>query len=96
MPAYFVSRHQGAVDWAARRGIAARQVEHLDAEMIKPGDTVIGTLPVHLAAEICARGARYLHLSMDLPQTGRRPNLSADEMDGFGARLEEFEVRRVE
>ncbi len=93
---WFVSRHAGAVEWAERRGIGVdRLVSHLDPTDIRPGDTVIGTLPVHLAAEVCARGARYLHLSLDLPPEMRGRDLSADDMDACNARLEEYGIQRV-
>ena len=59
MTTYFVSRHPGAIEWARRRGITIdRHVAHLDAQVITKDDTVIGTLPVNLAAEVCARDAR--------------------------------------
>ncbi len=90
---WFVSRHPGAVEWAARHGIAVdRRVEHLDLEEVEPGDTVIGTLPVHLAAEVCARGARYVHLSLDLPPDLRGRELSVDELNACHARLEEYRI----
>ena len=88
----FVTRHKGAVEWARRQGIEAETVAHLDPEEIRPGDTVIGTLPVHLVAEICQRGARYLHLTLDLPREARGRELSADDLEAFGARLQEFEA----
>jgi len=92
---YFVSGHPGARDWASRNGIQAVHIEHLDVNIIKAGDVVVGTLPIHLAAAICQRSARYLHLVMDMPKEGRQRNLSADEMDGFNARIEEFTVQAV-
>lgn len=95
MTTYFVSRHAGALDWARQNGIEATRLAHLDPDIIRAGDTVIGTLPVHLAADICARGGRYLHLSLDLPQEARGRDLSAAEMDRYGATLEEFEIRRM-
>ena len=97
MTTIFVTRHAGAVEWARRRGVAADEmVAHLDPGRIAPGDIVIGTLPVHVAAEICARGGRYLHLSLNTPPEARGRELTAADMDRFGARLEEYEVRRVE
>ncbi|MCS6945117.1 MAG: CRISPR-associated protein Csx16 [Sutterellaceae bacterium] len=97
MTVWFVTRHRGAADWAARRGVKVdRFVEHLDVSRVQPGDTVIGTLPVHLAAEVCRRGARYLHLSVDLPPPARGRELSAQELEAFGARLERFVVRRAD
>jgi CRISPR-associated protein Csx16 len=55
----------------------------------------MGTLPVNLAAEVCARGGRYLHLTLDLPPEARGRDLSAEEMERFGARLTEFFVTRI-
>lgn len=93
---WFVSRHPGAVEWAARQGLAVdRQVAHLDVGDVGEGDVVIGTLPVNLAAEVYARRARFLNLSLDLPPQARGRELSADELERYGARLEEYEVRRI-
>lgn len=90
---WFVSRHPGALEWAVRRGLRADAcVAHLEAEKVSPGDTVIGTLPVHLAAEVCARGGRYLNLSLDLPEQWRGQELSADEMEACGAQIVQYAV----
>ncbi|MGQ0566595.1 MAG: CRISPR-associated protein Csx16 [Gemmobacter sp.] len=94
MTALFITRHPGAIAWAARQGIAARMVAHLDPAQVGAGDVVMGTLPVHLAAEVCGRGARYLHLTLDLPPEARGRDLTADDMERFGATLQEFSVRR--
>lgn len=81
MSIYFVSRHAGARDWARQRNITVdRQVTHLDPAQLSDGDVVIGTLPAHLAAEVCARGARYLHLTLNLPSELRGQELSAAQM----------------
>ncbi len=93
MSVYFVSRHPGAKDWAAEEGIAVDQViDHLEIDRIDPGDIVIGSLPVNLAAEVCARGGRYLHLSLELPFELRGKELSAADMRACGAKVEEFRV----
>jgi CRISPR-associated protein Csx16 len=93
MSTYFITRHAGAHDWAAEIGLTVDQVlDHLDPAVLLPGDCVIGVLPVHLAAEVCRRGARYLHLSLDLPPEARGRELSAAEMRAYGARVEEFVV----
>ncbi|WP_349497520.1 CRISPR-associated protein Csx16 [Hydrogenophilus thermoluteolus] len=90
---WFVTRHPGAVEWAARQGLKVdRQVAHLDPDEVQAGDTVIGTLPVHLAAQVCARKARYLHLSLDLPPEARGLELSADDLERYGARLEAYHI----
>ncbi|MCF7992144.1 MAG: CRISPR-associated protein Csx16 [Thiohalocapsa sp.] len=97
MTTYFVSRHPGALVWAAEEGIRVdRRIDHLDLGVVAPGDTVIGSLPVNLAADVCARGARYLHLSLRLPPALRGVELTSAQMRDCGARLEEYSVRRVD
>lgn len=96
MITYFITRHPGAVAWAHQEGIEVSQlIDHLDVELIQPGDVVIGTLPVNLAARVCALGGRYLHLSLELPQEWRGRELSAADMRRFGARVEEFSIVSV-
>ncbi len=98
MTTLFVTRHPGAVEWARRRGIEAEVIDHLDDHTIarlRPGDVVMGVLPVAVAAEVCARGARFLHLELHVPPELRGRELSADDMERFNARLEEYEVKRV-
>jgi len=91
---WLVTRHPGAREWARRRGIQADcVVEHLDVSQVRPGDTVIGTLPLHLAAAVCRAGARLFHLSIDVPPEQRGKELTADEMEAYGARLEEMFVQ---
>lgn len=96
MTTFFITRHPGARDWAEARGVAVdRWVDHLDLDSVAPGDRVLGTLPVHLAAAVCERGARYVHLSLELPADLRGRELTGADMERLGARLEAFEVRRV-
>ncbi len=71
-------------------------VGHLDAECIHPGDVVIGSLPVNLAAEVCARGGRYLHLTLEVPLELRGSELSAEEMRALGARVEAYHAEKAE
>lgn len=96
MTVYFVTRHAGAVEWARENGLGeAQAVEHLDPQVIVPGDVVIGTLPVHIIADITAKGARYFHLVMDLPPEMRGRDLSAGDMRRCQARLEEYRAERI-
>lgn len=95
MANYFVTRHAGAREWAQRRGIDANTVIHLDPAVIQPGDVVLGSLPIQLVAEVNRRGGRYLHLELDLPVHARGRDLSADDMDAFGAKLVEYEAKKV-
>jgi CRISPR-associated protein Csx16 len=89
---YFVSRHIGAHEWAARKGFNVQVVTHFDTEIVQDGDTIIGTLPIHLAARVCERGGRYLHLILDLTADDRGKEISADRMSDLGARIEEYRV----
>lgn len=79
---------------AATQGIRATQITHLDPDTIQAGDTVLGTLPVNIAAEICDRGARYFHLSLDLPEELRGHELTVEQMDACGARLTPYIVTK--
>jgi CRISPR-associated protein Csx16 len=91
---FFVSRHPGAIEWANRRGLIAQRVCHLATDDIKPGDVVLGTLPLPLAATVVSRGGRYLHLEMELPAQLRGRELTADEMENYGAQLAEYFVEK--
>ena len=93
MTTWFISRHPGALAWAAREGLRVDQhVSHLESGQVKTGDTVIGTLPVHLAAEVCRVRARYINLSVNVPAGLRGTELSLEQMIACQARLEAFEI----
>jgi|AntDeeMinimDraft_5_1070356.scaffolds.fasta_scaffold23635_2 CRISPR-associated protein Csx16 len=89
MKTLLISRHPGAVDWLRRRFNVthARVVAHLDVATLEPEDRVIGTLPVQAIAEVWARGAVYYHLSIPMPANRRGQELTADDLDVFGAKL---------
>jgi len=96
MTTTLITRHPGAIEWAARQGLQVdRQIAHLEPAEIKPGDVVIGTLPVNLAAQICALGGRFYNLSLELPPEARGRELSADELERYGARLEEYSIQMI-
>lgn len=97
MSIYFVTRHPGAHDWAAAEGLQVDAlVPHLDPAIIEPGDQVIGSLPVNLAAQVCKRGGRYLHLSLDLPPALRGQELGVEQMRDCNARIEEYRVLPID
>lgn len=92
----FVTRHPGARKWAIQQGLAVDEfVVHLDTRIINPGDVVIGSLPVNLAADVCERGGRYLQLSLELPLALRGCELDIEQMQACGACLEEYHITRV-
>lgn len=95
MTTWFVTRHQGALIWAEQQGFRIdKPVLHLDLAWIQTGDKVLGTLPVHLAAQVCAKGADYYHLSLDVPAHLRGKELSLDDMTACDARLERYWVTK--
>ena len=94
MTTWFVSRHPGALQWMRQHGPAFDcHVPHLDTAQVQRGDTVIGTLPVNLAAQVCARGATYLHLALEMPAQQRGQELSAHDLQALGATLQPFHVQ---
>ncbi len=96
MTTWFITRHRGAREWAEAQQLNIdRYCTHLDPAEIQTGDTVIGSLPVHLAAAVSAAGARYFNLSIDLPAHARGKELSLEQLQAFNARLEEFHAKRV-
>ncbi|MBP8111223.1 MAG: CRISPR-associated protein Csx16 [Agitococcus sp.] len=96
MTTYFVTRHAGAKAWAQMQGISCDVcVAHLDPAIVQKGDVVIGTLPINHVVEVCARGAIYLHLSLNLPLEARGQELTAEDLQRYGAKLEELVARRV-
>jgi CRISPR-associated protein Csx16 len=96
MTIWFVSRHLGALNWMRRRGIVFdRHVPHLTMEEVHMGDTVIGSLPVNLAGEVCARGATYRHLSLEVAAADRGRELSADDLDRYQAILATYFIEEI-
>ena len=95
MTIWFVSRHPGALEWMRQHGPAFdRHVPHLELTDVQSGDQVIGTLPVHLAAQVCERGAGYWHLVLDMPEEARGRELSAEQLAYLGVTLTSFDIRQ--
>lgn len=93
---YFISRHQGAKDWAKQNNIDVDNVQsHLDINTVQAGDIVIGTLPINLVAELCQRGASYYHLTLSLSKQLRGKELTAADMQNAGATIEQFIAHKV-
>lgn len=96
MTTWLVTRHPGTLQWMQQHGTPFdHHVTHLAPADVQPGDTVIGTLPIHLAAQVCARGASYWNLTLHLPEHSRGRELAAEELGQFSATLEQFEIRKV-
>lgn len=98
MTTFFITRHAGAIEWAKAQGLAIDcWMTHLDdVEKIQPGDTVIGILPLHTAAAICARGARFIALELVLSEKNRGKELSAREMASCQCQLTEYTICKLD
>lgn len=97
MTTWLITRHPGARQWIAGQPLAIdRYCDHLDPSEVRAGDVVVGALPVHLAAAVCANGARYLNLCVDLPADVRGKELTTEELLRFNARIQEFHVTPVD
>lgn len=93
---YFITRHEGAVDWAKQSLPESIWREALDPEQIQPGDRVYGVLPVDLAARVCEKGARFYALVFDRDAWTRGTELTAAELERRGAHFVEYIVLRPE
>lgn len=96
MTTYFVSRHPGAIAWAQEQELAIDAfVPHLDTACIAPGDIVMGSLPVNLAAQVCAAGGRYVHLSLTVTPQQRGRELTAAQLAAAGAQLKPYRIEEL-
>lgn len=99
MTNFFVSRHEGAQMWLQTHAemieAPLKMVPHLQPAQTQAGDTVIGTLPIQLVADLNNRGVRYWHLALDIPEHLRGKELSVDQMEACHARLIEYRVVTV-
>jgi CRISPR-associated protein Csx16 len=92
---WFVTRHAGAREWAARQGLKVdRVVHHLELEDVRTGDKVIGSLPVNLVAELNEKGVDYFHLILPLPPDLRGKEITVEMMIKLGAKLEQYIVKK--
>lgn len=91
-----VTRHPALVEWCQKHGVAFDEHRaHLDAAEVGCGDTVIGALPMHLAAEICKRGGTYEHIALELHEDQRGRELDLREIESCNPHVRSFSVRQL-
>ncbi len=97
MTTWFVTRHEGAKVWAKQQGlIIDHSITHLNMNDIQSGDIIIGTLPINIIYAVNQKRGRYFHLSLELPPESRGKELSAEDMDEYGASLQEYQAEKIE
>jgi CRISPR-associated protein Csx16 len=97
MTTLLISRHPSAIAWVKSKVRVDEVLTHLtddDIANLTSEHTVIGTLPIHLAAAVCEKGANFVYLSLDTPPELRGSELSVEQMDALGARLEKYRIEK--
>ncbi|MDP8101360.1 CRISPR-associated protein Csx16 [Phocoenobacter atlanticus] len=96
MKTYFISRHQGAIDWIKCQEVKIDHfIDHLNIDMIKRDDIVIGTLPIHLAAQVCEKGAKFYFLSVNVTKAQRGQELTAEQLKAQACQLQQFYIQKI-
>lgn len=97
----FVTRHKGAIEWARRHGVLgtktvfAKTVPNLTEDILSEINekyTIVGDLPVHIAARVCAKGARFFYLDIGDKDKSSIKELTANEMEMCGTRIIEYRI----
>ena len=89
-----VTTHKGLVEWLARQGITGEVADRVTGQQVK-GARVIGTVPLHLAAEaVEIATVKLSNAPKGLKQ--ERIDLSADELEAAGARLVRYRVTALD
>lgn len=97
MTTLLISRHPSAIAWVKSKVMVDKVLTHLtddDLADLNADDTVIGTLPINLAASVCEKGAAFVYLSLNTPPELRGAELTLEQMDALGARLEVYHVEK--
>lgn len=96
MTTWFISRHTGAIEWVKQQNIQIDCFEsHLDTSLVQAGDVVIGTLPIHLAAEVCQKGAKFYFLSVNVTREQRGTELSCEQLTEQQCSIQPFWVEKL-
>ncbi|OBX09338.1 CRISPR-associated protein Csx16 [Gallibacterium genomosp. 3] len=96
MTTWFISRHQGAIDWIKQKQIQIDRFEaHLDVDQVQADDIVIGTLPIHLAAKVCEKGAKFIFLAVNISEQQRGTELSVIELNQQDCQLIPFYIQII-
>ncbi|WP_314869963.1 CRISPR-associated protein Csx16 [Aggregatibacter kilianii] len=96
MTTWFISRHPGAIEWVKQQNIQINRFEsHLDTSLVQADDVVIGTLPIHLAAEVCQKGAKFYFLSINVAPEQRGTELTCKQLTEQQCLIQPFMVEKL-
>lgn len=62
---------------------------------MQAGDVVIGTLPIHLAAEVCQKGAKFYFLSINVTPEQRGTELTCKQLTEQQCSIQPFMVEKL-
>lgn len=85
-----VTRHLGTVEWLHRQGVSGRVISRATPEDVD-GNIVVGNPPLHLA--YLAKKVGIVDLP-DLPGRLRGRELSANQMETYGAKVTWYTITR--
>jgi CRISPR-associated protein Csx16 len=90
-----VTRHAGALEWLKAKGFEGTVVDHISAGDVQSGETIVGVLPITLVKQLLDKKCEVIVLQLpDVPKEMRGKELTADDMDRYGARL--FRIKVLE
>ncbi len=95
MKTILTTRHPATVQWLARQGIAAEQVDHVSSDSITHPVKLIGNVPPAIAAQVCQQGGEYWHIDLDLPQTIRGKELSVSDLEQYKAKIIRYHIEQI-
>lgn len=98
MSIWFVSRHEGAIEWmkAQSQWHVDHFVAHLDVTLVKKNDVVIGVLPIALAAEVCVRNAEFYALVVPQTYNQRGNEHTFEDMKQAKCYLMRYDIRQID
>ena len=85
---YFISRHTGAKEWIMEKGIVINKfIEHLNILDLEAGDTVIGSLPINIIANLTQKNIKYIHIELNVNIDQRGKELTKGDLNNLNAKL---------
>lgn len=89
---YLVSRQQETVDALRSDNVAFDKIiSHFNPAIVKPGDVVLASLPLPIAAKVCAKGGIYKHVEITRP-ANIHGDLTSAEILKYGYQINQYDI----